>query len=261
MKQPPPDEAAQTSASSSAAGEQIRVRTPIGRACGGAPTRYALDHVRALKAKDGVVLQATDGHQAICQIATGSVRNTRLLPPQVLPRRQNRSEVTIRRGREGWVSSEGRLAEADPEAAKRPYPPVAETLPPVAPRPAHETPAQVDQRTRKGGPANVHITLGLDVDLLKKTAEALGSTKLALLVPIPVRQDRQPLDQVCVDKPLGVCPVEGEEPADGLGVLMPVKVEGIPTRYEKLRRRFVEAEQAAANNGSGRKGKAKKTNG
>ena len=236
--------------------EHITLCTPIGRACGGSPTRYALDHVRALAAGDHVILQATDGHQAVCLIARGRLRSTHLLPPRILPTRRVRTEVTLRRGREGWISTEGRLAEADPDSAAKPYPPVAQTLPAVATRPAYETAAQAQQRTGKGGPPNMHIALGIDIDVLRKLAEGLGSTKLTLLVPIPIRPPRPPgqrADQVCVDRPIAACPLDPDSGVEGIGVIMPIRTERAAAQYEKLRQRILQAEQgldkAASRNG------------
>ncbi len=52
----------------------------------------------------------------------------------------------------------------------------------------------------------MHVALGIDIDLLRIAAESLGTTKLTLFVPVPVKDaNRKPIETF-VNKPVAVCP-------------------------------------------------------
>ena len=109
-----------------------------------------------------------------------------------------------------WQSSEGRIAQArvdEPGA----FPPIADVLPQVHKRPYYETARQAEVRQKSNGQVeSVHVVVGIDTALLNKVAEALGNPKLTLMVPVPIRPQGKPPQEMFVNKPVAVCPTNGE---------------------------------------------------
>jgi hypothetical protein len=232
--------------------EGFELRTPIAKAVGDGG-RYACDTVRALPGgrEKGVVLQASDGRQAVCLLTTGSLSAPQLVPAEVLPTRQLKSDVVIERVNDEWRSSEGRLAAADPE--KRPsFPPIADVLPRC-----DQPPDAADQP----------IAVAVDLALLKKVADALGTLKLTLLIqpppealpgPAPIPPGRQqvaaaPQNQETarkprnlVTRPIAICPATDEAAVRGIGVVMPIQPSNAHEYFELVRQAVCRAERRAA---------------
>ena len=165
------------------------VRTRIVRATG-SDDRYPCGAVRALPSpnRDTVVLQATDGKQAVCLLTTGRMAQPCLVPPGVLPTRQSGSDVIVRMVDEYWQSSEGKHAPDTYGPLTDQFPSVAEVLPIVGKRLFHETQRHAEQRRQTAGQGeSMHIMLGVDVELLRKIAESLGNSKLTLFVPVQIK--------------------------------------------------------------------------
>jgi len=202
------------------------VRTRLARSTG-TDKHYKLGAVRALptKKKDTVVLQATDGRQAVCLIAPGRMRSPRLVPPVVLPKRKDVKGVVIDLADERWRSSEGRST-PDEYAGESCYPSIAEVLPKLGTR----------AQTRR-------VQLGIDVALLSKVADSLGTSKLTLFIPIPDKT-REPGtdDGGHVKKPIAICPATDDGGVRGIGVVMPLQPVNGVRFYAKVRQLVVDAE-------------------
>ncbi|MBI1335876.1 MAG: hypothetical protein GC164_02820 [Phycisphaera sp.] len=206
----------------------------------GSSGRYASDKVRALPAPDGerVILQATDGHQAVCVVEPGHMaKGSVLVPTQVLPTRKPTQPVTVRLERDRWESSEGKLAPAVEEGS---FPPIADVLPDVIP---HTSTGPLNGNGHTG----THIVLALDAEFFRKQALALGTTKLTLLIPLPDKshpgKTSSEQELPVVERPVCVCPATAEAGVEGVGVVMPLKPERSATYYRKLRQLVVESER------------------
>ena len=239
-------------------GEGFTVRGRIGRATGEAG-RYSCDRVRALPGpkRNQVVLEATDGHQATCVLAPGSMSSSKLVPPQVLPTRRTQQDVHVRLVDNQWQSSDGKHADEPAEEGR--FPPIGDVLPVLGSRPFYETASQAERRraamadqTGKDTPESMHVMTGIDVAELSKIAEGLGTSKLTLYVPVPVRRrdDRKPPEQTCANRAIAVCPAErpdkGTVVAEGIGVIMPINLERTPADYMTVREAVLKAERRAA---------------
>ena len=170
------------------------IRTKLARSVGQS-ARYDLDAVRALPSADSkeVVLQATDGHQAVCLVAPGRMARTHLVPPQVMPNKRLSDEAVIKLVDGQWQSSEGKTAEDSHGKNKINFPSLADAMPMVHKRPFYETQALADRRSQNNCKAeSVHVVLGIDVDLLRKVAESIGDSRLTLFVPVPVKGPNNP---------------------------------------------------------------------
>lgn len=240
--------------SSPLARDAFGVRTRIVRAVGD-NGRYTSSGVRVLpnpagrpknrKADPthGVVLQATDGRQAVCLLSKGQVHTSAVVPAEVLPTRKLASDVLIHRDNGHWRSSEGRSAEYRTDGS---FPPVADVLPELGKVPFAESARHAERRRRKSRSApSDHIVLGLDVDLLRKVSDALGNTKLTLFIPVPIANSATKAQETYVNKPVAVCPATTEGRVPGIGVVMPLVPEHGTDHYEKLRQKIVEAEHQA----------------
>ncbi|MBI1337330.1 MAG: hypothetical protein GC164_10255 [Phycisphaera sp.] len=174
-----------------------------------------------------------------------------LVPPEVLPNRRPAQPVAVRLERDRWESSEGRLAPAVEEGS---FPPIGDVLPEVRP-----------PKAGNGKPSNGHgqapryIALGLNADIIRKQAQALGSGKLTLLIPLPDpsefdtpgtpgspstpgspgHKDGLPV----VKRAVCVCPSDGEGGVEGVGVIMPLEPKRSGSFYAKVRAMVVEAER------------------
>ena len=243
-----------TPSSSHGNGHTFGVRTRIARASG-KPGRYASDAVRVLPAPDGehAILQATDGRQAVCLFGPGVMADARLVPQQVLPTRRLNDFARVQLVNGAWQSTEGKLATDSYGEGEGAFPPVGEVLPKVGKTPAHETAAHAARRRRSADqPASEHVMLGIDLELLKKQAEALGTTKLMLMVPIPIRAQGARSAETGVNRPVPVMAAT-EEGVDGVGLVMPLRPGKPFARYEQLRQAIVDAERHAkpTNGGNG----------
>jgi len=229
---------------------RFAVRTRLARAAGKDTSRYASSAIRALPSvnKDEAVLQATDGRQAVCLVTEGRMAESRLVPSSVLPTRRLRRSATIEKVNGDWRSTEGRLAEDEFGTGEGSFPPIADVLPAVHRRPYYETAAQA-QRRREADSAveSVHVVLGVDVDLLRKTADALGTSRITMFVPVPVRSPAAKAGETYVNKPVPICPADGTGSATGVAVVMPLHPERANRCYEQVRRVVVESEQKVAN--------------
>jgi hypothetical protein len=234
------------------AGDAFGVRTKIVKATGKA-SRYASDSVRVLPAPPvrskrrgpaddlGVILEATDGHQAVCIFAPGSLAGSSLVPPDVLPTRQLAGDVVVQRNNGHWRSSEGRFADAKTDGN---FPPIGDVLPELGRRPFAESAKRAERRRKsRGSVANEHVVLGIDLDVLRRTADALGTSKLTLFIPVPVADGNRKPDEMHVNKPVAVCPASTDGQVPGIGVVMPLTPEHGVGQYERLRQQVVEAEK------------------
>ena len=215
------------------------IRTRLARAVG-KDGRYACGAIRALPSphRQEVVLQATDGKQAVCLLTSGELTGSRLVPSDVLPTRQLSREAVVKLVDGHWQSSEGKLAQDTGEGN---FPPIGDILPPVSRRPHCLTASQA-QKYQQAHRAMPHVVLGVDLELLNKQAMALGTPRLTLLIPIPVRGAQTRPGETFVTKPICVCPADGQGPVNGVGVLMPLTPERSIRYYEQLRQAVVEAE-------------------
>lgn len=207
------------------------VRTLLARAAG-KDGRYKLSAIRALPSRkpNTVVLQGADGHQAVCLITVGTMSSPRLVPTDVLPSRRNAEPTLVDVLNSQWQSSDGKTA-PDVFTHDDRYPPIAEVLPKFGPR-VGKSPIQ----------------LGVDVTLLTKLADALGTPKLTLFIPDTdnIHSDKTPTSGPgnggFVKKPIAVCPANDEGKVRGVGVFVPLQpVNGVKF-YETVRRLVAEAE-------------------
>ena len=207
------------------------VRTLLARAAG-KDGRYKLSAIRALPSRkpNTVVLQAADGHQAVCLITAGTMSTPRLGPTDVLPSRRNTEPTLVDVLNGQWQSSDGKTA-PDVFTHDDRYPPIAEVLPKFGPR--------------VGKPA---IQLGIDVTLLTRLADAFGTPKLTLFIPDSdnIHSDKTPArgngNGGFVKKAVAVCPANDEGKVRGVGVFVPLQpVNGIRF-YEQVRRLVAQAE-------------------
>lgn len=207
------------------------IRTLLARAAG-KDGRYKLSAIRALPSRkpNTAVLQATDGQQAVCLITTGTMRSSRLVPADVLPSRRNTEPTLVDVLNGQWQSSDGKTA-PDVFTPEDGYPKIADVLPKFSPR--------------VGKPP---VQLGIDVTLLNKLADALGTPKLTLFIPVidKTRPDKTPAGGTVnggfVKKPVAVCPANDAGKVRGVGVFMPLQPVNGVRFYETVRRLVAEAE-------------------
>lgn len=203
--------------------------------------------VRALPSinKGEVVLQATDGHHAACVLASGQMSTPRLVPAGVLPTRPSAKPIGIRLISGQWESLEGRIV-ADTEGGNEAaFPKIGDALPVVGKTPFHETPIQAERRKATDAAPSTHVALGIDLDLLRKAAESLGTTKVTLLVPVPVKDPSQKPGETFVNKPVAVCPAQRDAQTQGVAVVMPLTPDNSAAYYTKVRDLIVASEQRA----------------
>jgi hypothetical protein len=207
------------------------VPTAIARATGES-RRYALDCVRVLPTRCGVLLQASDGRQAVCVFTQGHVSDSALLPSKLLPVQARHLPASVEIHRGHWRARDGSPVPAPAGG----FPPIADVLP------------AVDAR---------FVTVSLDVDQLKKVAAVLGTAKLTLML--------QPGDRHNVEKPVAVMPAERGDPTyrggtsatpgatgtpeasgvDGLGVVLPLITNVVIEDYARARDAVLQAEKRA----------------
>ena len=128
-----------------------------------------------------------------------------------------------------WRSSDGKSA-ADRYQGETSFPPVLDALPNLSTE-----------------SSSSRIRLGLDLTLLNKIADSLGTHKLTLFVPVPrkavrVNPGASPGDEPFINKPIAVCPATDEAQASGIGVVMPLQPQNGSEYFMKIRKRVTEAE-------------------
>lgn len=216
------------------------VQTRIAKAAG-KDARYSFGAIRALPGveRDQVVLEATDGHQATCVLAPGEMHDARLVPAGVLPTRQLGEPAAVRLVDNQWQSTEGKLADDRYGTDGGSFPPIADILPAAHTTPFFETPRHAESRRRKPNePESMHVVLGVDIDVLRKVADGLGTTKLTCLIPVPIRHPKTKPSEVSVNRPLAVCPANNEAGTPGtpgIAVVMPITPGNGLGYYAKVR--------------------------
>jgi hypothetical protein len=207
------------------------VRTAIARAVGSL-SRYCSDAVRALPVprerigragvgdvEGEVILEATDGKQATVLIVEGDLASPAIVPTQVLPTRQLTKPVHVHCVHGQWQSTEGKVAprRTDEDAS---FPPIGDVLPAMA------------------GPV---VTLAVDISLLKKIADSLGTMKLALLIPLGSYRAGE---SYAVNRAIGVTGAD-QSGVKGVAAIMPVNsAPGIVEHFEAVRQQVRKAESA-----------------
>ena len=221
------------------------VKTRIAKAVG-KNGRYACGSVRALPSvhKNEVLLQATDGHQATCVLTQGQMSSSRLIPAGVLPTRQASKPVGVQLMGGRWESSEG--ATVEDATGDDSFPSLGDVLPQVGKYPFYETAVQADRRRTTDPALSMYLMLGIDIDLLRKAADALGTSKLTLLVPVPVKDVNQKPGEVFVNKPVAICPAIRDSETQGVSVVMPLTPEHGASYYTKMREMIAASEKANA---------------
>lgn len=211
---------------------RCRIPTLIKRATGSGG-RYALSAVRALPLRyrghkrstsdpafrHNVVLQASDGHQAVCVLTEGAIEQPTLIPGEVLPTRQADRNSGVSLDGQAWRSKHGEEAEA--LDSQTPFPPIGPVLPETGP----DTTA-----------------VAINVDRLRCVAAGLGTDNLTLLVPAAKKKPGASGGQLTVRDPIAVCPA-GKEDIEGVAVMLPVECERSHAYYNRIREAIVKAEQ------------------
>jgi hypothetical protein len=197
----------------------------------GASERYALSAVRALPLRyrgkrsndpgfrHNVVLQASDGHQAVCVLTEGAIEEPVLIPGDALPSRQadRMSGVTLNGGT--WKSKNTEDVPALDEGSQ--FPPIAPVLPEMWP----DT-----------------VAVAIDVDRLRRVAAGLGTDNVTLLVPRPKKTPGKPKSHPAVRDPIGVC-AAGNDDTEGVGVMLPVECQRSQSYFKRVREAVMKAEQ------------------
>jgi len=223
----------------------FQVGTRIARCCGKATERYPLDAIRVLPTDrpDRVLLQASDGHQAVCTFNPGKAGSAVMIPGEVLPTRRTTKPIVVEKTGDHWKTSDGRIAEDRHGSTPNGYPEVGQALPWIDKRPHAQTQKSADARRQKGTPPPV-VAVGIDVRQLLKVADGLGTAKLTLMITVPTRVPGESPGESYVDKPIAVVPAVKDAPTQGVGVLMPIQPERGPTEYLRLRELVKRSEQA-----------------
>ena len=238
---------------SSTSGGRVRCRIPtlIKRATG-TSERYALSSVRALPLRfrggrrsnsdpafrHNVVLQASDGHQAVCVLTEGAIEEPTLIPAEVLPTRQADRDNGVDLDDNVWRSRDGQ--EAPSLDAEAEFPAIGSALPEVK---------------------AASVAVAISVDRLRRIAAGLGTDTVTLMVPAPGRvttsKRAQPKSQATVTDAIAVCPA-GKNDTDGVAVLLPVTCERSHAYYNRVREAIVKAEQTCKRKTRRRSAKSKK---
>ena len=221
----PPADRKTTTAPRPRSGTRFSIRTRIARSLGKADTnnRFQIDALRVLPGpkRDRVIVQATDGHQAVCLVAPGSCDEPTLVPGDVLPTRKPVGDVEVTDDHGGWRCSDGKLVEKI--AVPKSYPAIGDVLPIVS-----------------GRGAKPHVVVGLDLTSLGKIADALDTPKLTLIIPTP------PSHANYVNQAVAVCPADDDAGVHGIAVVMPLTPRHQADYYTKVRRDVVAAEKRYA---------------
>jgi hypothetical protein len=214
----------------------FKVRTRIAKATGEDKQRYKLGAVRVLptRKRDKVLLQASDGSQALCVLATGQVAAPKLVPGKMMPTKQTSGAIVELAG-DRWTSSDGKT-EPDQYAGESGYPSILEVLPELKGKPFALKP---DLRSKE----LPYLLLGIDMTVLSKVAHGLGTSKLSLMVPVPIHTANGKAGSDYVTKPVLVCPATDEDKVRGVGVLMPLKPTNSMDYYMQSRQAVADAEK------------------
>jgi hypothetical protein len=211
-------------------GVRCRIPTLIKRATG-ASERYALSAIRALPLRyrgkrpndpafrHNVVLQASDGHQAVCVLTEGAVEEPVLIPGDALPSRLADRMAGVTLDGKIWKSKNAEDVPALDEGSQ--FPPIGPVLPEMWP----DT-----------------VAVAIDVDRLRRVAAGLGTDSVTLLVPRPKKTPGKPKSPPAVRDPIGVC-AAGKDDTDGVAVMMPVDCERSQTYFKRVRDAVLRAEQ------------------
>ena len=239
-------------------GSRKRTPSPSGMHCFGVRTRiaksvgkdgtYKCGSVRALPSvnKDEVVLQATDGHHATCLLTNGQMTSPRLVPANVLPTKSLQRPIGVRLIDGQWESLEGRIVpDSQDVGGERNYPKIGDVLPIVGKTPFHETKVQAERRMEKDSTPSMHVVLGIDLELLRKAAESLGTMKLTLFIPVPVKDVNKKPAETFVNKPVAICPATKDTEGQGIAVVMPLTPDNGQAYYTKVREVVAASEQKA----------------
>ena len=148
--------------------------------------------------------------------------------------------------RQNEVSSSSNCRTVEDKSEGGSFPTMSDVLPVVGKQPFHETTAQARQRQLNDPAPHMMVTLGIDLDLLRKAAEALGTSKLTLFVPVPIKDTNQKPSEVFVNKPVAVCPAVRSDQAQGISVVMPLSPEHGTAYYNKVREVIAASEKLAA---------------
>ena len=216
------------------AGDRARCNIPtLLKRATGTSGRYTISAVRALPLRfrggqrstnkpafrHNVVLQATDGHQAVCVLTDGAIERPTLIPAEVLPSRQaDRGDGPVLDGKR-WRAKNGDESNAiDPNAD---FPPIGPVLPETYPG---------------------TIAVAISVDRLRRVAAGLGTDTITLLVPPAKKTPGKPKTPATVRDPIGVCPA-GKDDTEGVAVMLPVECQRSQAYYNRVREAVIEAEQ------------------
>tara|TARA_R110002111_G_C5930798_1_gene366752 strand:- start:232 stop:804 length:573 start_codon:yes stop_codon:yes gene_type:complete len=171
-----------------------------------------------------VILQASDGTQAVCVLARGKMDMPRLVPSQALPSKINADGTVVSLAGDEWRSSGGKTV-PDKYAGESGYPSVSMVLPKI-----------------NGHVKTPQIKLGIDLDALSKVAASLGTSKLTLFITPSRKSVSIEHRESFVNKAVAVCPATDEGKVRGVGVLMPLQPVNGVSYYMKARQVVVDAE-------------------
>jgi hypothetical protein len=207
------------------------LRTRLAKSVG-IDKRYKLNAIRVLPSskKDTVVLQATDGKQAVCLLTLGKMSSPRLVPSAVLPTRKDAKGTMVDLAGDQWRSSDGKSVPDDYNGESL-YPQLSDVLPKIS------TQARSYQ-----------VRLGIDLSLLTRVAESLGTSKLTLFVSVPRKPTDDHRGELFVSKAVAVCPATDESDVRGIGVVMPLQPSNGVQYYMKVRKAVADAEERSNGN-------------
>lgn len=241
-------------------GSRKRTPSPSGLHCFAIKTRiarsvgkdgnYKCGSLRALPSvnPNEVIVQATDGHQAACLLAKGQMTTPRLVPAGVMPTKNLQQPIGIRLIDGQWESLEGRIVpDTEDVGSERNYPKIGDVLPVVSKTPYYETAVQAERRKATDSNPSMHVVLGIDLELLRKAAESLGTMKLTLFVPVPVKDVNRKPGETFVNKPVAICPAERSADNQGVAVVMPLTPDNGTAYYARVRDVIVASEKRALN--------------
>lgn len=216
-------------APTSGAGVRCRIPTLIKRATGSSE-RYALSAIRALPLRyrgkrsndpafrHNVVLQASDGHQAVCVLTEGAIEQPTLIPGEVLPTRQaDRMSGVVLDGKT-WRAKNTEDVPAIDAGSQFP------TIGPVLPEAHSDT-----------------VAVAINVDRLRRIAAGLGTDNVTLIVPPAKKAPGKPKAPSTVQDPIGVC-AAGKDDIEGVAVMLPVECDRSQVYYGHIREAVMQAE-------------------
>ena len=127
------------------------------------------------------------------------------MPAGVLPTENLQQPIGVRLIDGQWESLEGRIVpDTQDTGGERQYPQIGDVLPVVSKTPFYKTAVQADRRKRSDPTPSTHVVLGIDLELLRKVVESLGTMKLTLFVPVPVKDVNKKPGYTFVNKPVAI---------------------------------------------------------